>query len=247
MTPPGYYGKIPTHGDFVNRGLPQSFIAPWDNWLQEAILTSRQQLGHQWLNYYLTSPLYRFVLSPGICGENGWLGVLMPSVDKIGRYYPMTVSLMNNAGLNPFVALQKRNAWFIELEKLVLTCLKDGFNLDDFNSGINRLALEENTTSAADTQTLARQMRIPASSPAWRQALSSPDLIPDLLPDILDKELKEQYFAYSLWWTKGSELVSPSLLVCAGLPPFNGVAAMFDGNWQRWGWAGNRYSAISSE
>jgi type VI secretion system protein ImpM len=105
----GYYGKVPTHGDFVSKGLPRSFIDPWDQWLQEAILASRQQLGDQWLDYFLTSPLYHFALSPGICGDNGWLGILMPSVDKVGRYYPMTISLMINEAINPFVALQKKN------------------------------------------------------------------------------------------------------------------------------------------
>jgi type VI secretion system protein ImpM len=115
---PGYYGKVPAHGDFVSRGLPRSFIDPWDSWLQEAINTSRQQLADSWLNYYLTSPLYRFVLSPGICGQHSWQGVLMPSVDKIGRYFPLTVGLIDKQNINPFIVLQTRNNWFASVEKL---------------------------------------------------------------------------------------------------------------------------------
>lgn len=235
----GYYGKVPTNGDFVSRGLPRSFIAPWDIWLQEAIATSRRQLGSHWLNYYLTSPLYRFVLSPGICGETGWLGILMPSVDKIGRYYPMTISLMNTEGLNPFIALQKKQ-WFATMEELALSCLKDNYNLDEFNRGMDQLA-QEIVCGPADTQSLTERMNNERLPTAWRQSLNCIESIADLLPAMLDNMLKERCFAYSLWWTQGSELISPSFLFSEGLPPFDGVAAMFDGNWQQWGWEGNRY------
>ncbi len=237
---PGYYGKVHTHGDFISRGLPKTFMDPWDTWLQEAINTSRQQLNDAWLNYYLTSPIYRFVLSPGICGNNGWQGVLMPSVDKIGRYYPMTVTLMDKQQINPFVTLQIRNEWFASIENLVLSCLDDNFNLGKFNLSLNNFGFQDADYAAQTEQSL---ISIPENivNHAWQHPLNSIESMSNLLPDILDNLLKEQCVAYSLWWTRGSEIVSPSLLICEGLPPFEGMAALFDGNWQKWGWAGQRY------
>lgn len=237
---PGYYGKVPTHGDFVSRGLPGTFIDPWDAWLQEAINTSRQQLGDTWLNYYLTSPVYRFVLSPGICGNQGWQGVLMPSVDKIGRYYPMTVSLMDKQNINPFIALQARNEWFASIERLVLSCLDDNFNLEQFNISLSNFSFKEGPC-AADSEQSCIPVPEKIFHHAWQQSMKSIESIPDMLPYILDNSLKEQYFAYSLWWTQGSEIVSPSLLICEGLPHFEGMAALFDGKWQKWGWEGRCY------
>ena len=29
----GYHGKIPTQGDFIQRGLPPGFTRAWDRWL----------------------------------------------------------------------------------------------------------------------------------------------------------------------------------------------------------------------
>jgi len=237
---PGYYGKIHTHGDFVCKGLPKSFIDPWDTWLQEAINTSRQQLGDTWLKHYLTSPLYRFVLTPGICGGYGWQGVLMPSVDKIGRYYPMTVSLMDKQNINPFIALQTRNKWFVSIEKLVLSCLEDNFNLERFNSDLSQLSFEAES-GAAQTEPLSTPIPDKKFHHAWQQPLQSIESMPSLLPHILDNSLKEQCFAYSLWWTQGSDRVSPSLLICEGLPHFEGMAALLDGDWQKWGWENQRY------
>lgn len=244
----GYYGKVPTHGDFITRGLPRSFIEPWDIWLQEAILASRQQLGEDWLNHYLTSPLYHFALSPGICGDSGWMGVLMPSVDRIGRYYPMTIGLMNNAEMNPFIAMQK-TAWFAQIEEIALSCLKDGYDLDEFNQAIDRLG-QTIGLIPSDTLPLTERIdRMPFHT-AWRQPLHSIDSLNKLMPSFLDRVLRERCLAYSLWWTEGSEQIPSSFLFSEGLPPVENVAAMFDGDWQKWGWGENHYpghfSGISS-
>ena len=82
MTTLGFYGKLASRGDFVSRALPQSFIGPWDSWLAAGLLASQNSLGGDWLNTYLVSPLWRFVLAPGVCGPNAAAGVVMPSIDQ---------------------------------------------------------------------------------------------------------------------------------------------------------------------
>ena len=236
----GYYGKVSTQGDFVSRGLPASFIDPWDTWLQEAVVSSRQQLGESWLNCYLTGPIYRFALAPGICGENGWLGIVMPSVDSIGRYYPMTIATMNRQNINPFLAMQQEETWFSNIEALALSSLADGFSMELFNDGLN--ALKPNVIFFSDDATRpVDRITKQTSHQAWQRTMGGNQKITEVLPFFLNDFLKDHYFTYSLWWTQGSELVSPSLLICEGLPPFDGVAAMLDGNWKQWGWEGNRY------
>ena len=48
---PGWYGKIPSLGDFVSRRLPADFIVLWDNWLQQAIASSQTRLGDNWVEH----------------------------------------------------------------------------------------------------------------------------------------------------------------------------------------------------
>ena len=88
----GIFGKIPAHGDFIERQLPRSFLTPWDEWLQRGIASSKELLGNQWLEIYLTSPIWHFCASPGVIDEKAWAGILMPSVDSVGRYFPLTVA-----------------------------------------------------------------------------------------------------------------------------------------------------------
>src|SRR5205823_13132814 len=49
----GFYGKLPSHGDFLRRRVSDAFVGVWDGWLQECIAASRTALGARWLDLYL--------------------------------------------------------------------------------------------------------------------------------------------------------------------------------------------------
>ena len=88
----GLFGKLPSRGDFVQLGLPGSFVRPWDAWLQQVMAGSRDRMGDGWLAAFLESPVWRFALPGGMCGVGAALGLLMPSVDRVGRYFPLTLA-----------------------------------------------------------------------------------------------------------------------------------------------------------
>ncbi len=90
----GFYGKLPARGDFVRVGLPRAFTDPWDSWLQMAIAGSRNRMGEDWLAAYLEAPIWRFALPPGLCGAQPVVGAMLPSVDKAGRYFPLTFAAL---------------------------------------------------------------------------------------------------------------------------------------------------------
>ena len=74
----GVFGKLPAHGDFIYRDLPTQFVNVLDSWLQGFVGGSREQLGEQWLDIYLTSPIWRFAFSEGVVDEHGWAGLFLP-------------------------------------------------------------------------------------------------------------------------------------------------------------------------
>jgi type VI secretion system protein ImpM len=88
----GFCGKIPARGDFVQAGLPRAFTDPWDRWMQRMVAASRSTLGEAWLPAWLEAAVWRFALSPGICGPGAVIGLWMPSVDCVGRYFPLTLA-----------------------------------------------------------------------------------------------------------------------------------------------------------
>jgi len=89
---PGWYGKLPGIGDFASRRLPDPFRSVWDRWLQNGLARLRRLYADDWTDRYLKAPLWCFVLGEGVIGGGCWLGVLMPSVDGVGRYFPFTIA-----------------------------------------------------------------------------------------------------------------------------------------------------------
>ncbi len=227
----GFFGKLPSHGDFLTRRLPRGFTDPWDRWLQNAVADSREQLGEDWLDIYLTSPIWRFALSTGLCGETAWCGILMPSVDRVGRYFPLTVAAPLQPGGNLTALLHDDAQWFSRCEELALASLAEEIPLEAFDQALTDLpppAIPPRP-GAVSSDSMGR--------PAWQFELPS---LESAFPvsDALNQTLLERAFpAYSLWWSEGSERVRPSLLVTEGLPPIQGFAALLDGNWVNWNWS----------
>ncbi|MET0857459.1 MAG: type VI secretion system-associated protein TagF [Telluria sp.] len=216
----GFFGKVSSHGDFVARRLPPSFQEPWDAWLQAGLQASRQALGPDWLATYLGSPIWRFALTPGLCGAGGWAGVLMPSVDRVGRHFPLTLA---GAGAGPLDQLSRCGEWYGRLEVLALSTLCEGFSLDAFDAALH--ALEAPRLAAAAAPGLTVLALDPDQPMDDELAAPSARLLAGIAAAALD--------GHSLWWTDGSAKVAPCVLVCRGLPAPEAFAGLLDAKWQR--------------
>ncbi|WP_426400946.1 type VI secretion system-associated protein TagF (plasmid) [Ralstonia sp. R-29] len=92
-TLPAWYGKIPGSGDFVNRRLPQALANWWERWLQQGMSAMRQRGDGEIERYYTVAPVWNFLIPAG--AGTHWVqpGCLAPSCDRVGRYYPVVVTL----------------------------------------------------------------------------------------------------------------------------------------------------------
>lgn len=147
---PGWYGKLPCLGDFASRRLPQPFITAWDDWLQLSMTASRAQLGAQWLDIYLHSPIWRFALLPGVVGSSFWAGLIMPSVDKVGRHFPLTIAVPLEPRPGIFAAVMAADHWYTELEDVALATLNVDFPLDRFEAELADLPFQDDLVQQSD-------------------------------------------------------------------------------------------------
>jgi type VI secretion system protein ImpM len=92
IEPMGWYGKLPGTGDFAQRRLPSRFVSVWDRWLQNGFEYLKFAKS-DWAQSYLEGHIWFFTLGPSIIGPKPWLGVLVPSVDSVGRYFPLTIAI----------------------------------------------------------------------------------------------------------------------------------------------------------
>jgi type VI secretion system protein ImpM len=215
MDAAGLFGKLPSRGDFVSRRLPREFIDVWDDWLRRAMAESRASLGDAWLDSYLTSPIWRFSIMPGICGPGGYVGLMMPSIDKVGRYFPLTVAARLPDGTSALGSAIAAAAWFDESEKLLLGQLED--DPPDFDVFDNQL--EELSRSMHPAGNLALPAASEAATPScqWElralEGASTGLAICSMAGGIIIDEIGP----ISIWWesTGGS---GSRFIACKGLP-----------------------------
>ena len=143
----GFYGKLPSEGDFVTRRLPWEFTSAWDDWLQQGMQASREALGAAWLERYLSAPIWRFQLAPGVCGPAGWRGLFFASVDRVGRYFPLTLAFADGSG--PALAALRDDDW-LAIEDAALAGLSPTLPIDEFDRAVAALAPPAGVPTPAD-------------------------------------------------------------------------------------------------
>lgn len=86
----GWWGKLPTRGDFVGRGMPRAWLRVWDEWLQRGLAHGARQLGAEAFRHRLLAmPPWQGLILPATPGLGTWCGVVAPSSDRVGRAYPL--------------------------------------------------------------------------------------------------------------------------------------------------------------
>ncbi|HEY5602219.1 MAG TPA: type VI secretion system-associated protein TagF [Gammaproteobacteria bacterium] len=231
----GIYGKLPAHGDFISRNLPSAFLNYWDEWLQGFIASSQEQLTDDWLNTYLTGPIWRFALSRGCVDGNAWVGVMMPSVDSVGRYFPFCVvnRLQNESNLVDIISAQAN--WFEAIEEIALDALQNEYNADTLMEKLQHHPFENRPYYYRKDQSLA--LAESAAQGNLALVMDFEEQLPSSTNSVLlDWLMSRQFPSYSLWHSKGSDQVQPSFLISQGLPSLGGAAGMLQGDWKRWNW-----------
>lgn len=208
----GFYGKMPSRGDFVTRALPSAFVRAWDGWLAASIDASRRALGAAWLERFLLAPPWRFALAPGIAGPTGWIGVMATSIDAVGRAFPLTLAGALPAGVGLGRLAGDPTAALGRLERLALALIDGSLDPEAASGEVGAVA------AAAVTA---------ATAPVERHALGGPDAggwATDGRPQAsiavrLTMTARAAGFDdRSLWWHEGGAGTDPRTIVCVGLP-----------------------------
>jgi len=217
---PAWYGKLPGLGDFASRRMAPDFLELWDPWLAQGMLALRERKPTAWLDDYLVSPSWRFLLMPaclpGALGAQAWAGVLMPSVDKVGRYFPFTIVRRLAHPPNSLQGLQALWQELARCDELAADALNDDWNAD-------RLEVELSAScpdlSEGPAPPVVADLRL-----IHGQLLELPNGLGG--PEQLVGEALQQWVPHALgrsyWYTCASPS-SARMQVCKGLPSCAGA------------------------
>jgi type VI secretion system ImpM family protein len=240
----GFYGKLPSHGDFLRRRVGDAFLGVWDAWLQDCIHASRSVLGDTWLDVYLTSPAWRFACAAGACGPAPVVGVMAPSVDRVGRYFPLTVIAQLPLEAELLAVATTAHAFFDSIERLVIdTLTADVVDVDAFDVQLMMLGRVLEVTSPAIVHLEpAAAAVLESRHDAWQLPIGSASNLRAVLEQVMTHRLSAVYEPLVMWWTDGSAKVEPSCLITKGLPHPDSFAALLDGSW-----ASGRWRSVKAE
>jgi type VI secretion system protein ImpM len=124
---PILFGKLPTHGDFVQRGLDLTACDAWDRWASEGLAAARAALGERFDDAHDRAPPWRFIDPPGRFGRDWRAGALAPSIDAAGRRFMIMVAA---DGLSPDQAGGGGEAIAEEMEALIYQAFESGWDAD---------------------------------------------------------------------------------------------------------------------
>ena len=217
----GYYGKLPLRGDFIQRNVDAEFIQIWDTWLQNVITNSKEILGDQWLNYYLVSPIWRFYLP--LPNNTAFSGLMLPSVDKVGRYFPFTIFNSVDISIPVQNYIINNDNWFNNAEQLAMNALDESIDFDQLNLAIDLINQTHNSvTQTIETKSI-HNFRVPLNDNMdINQGFTQ---LNQVLPQTISKQ-------YSYWWTAGNDHITGNLFCSENMPDDNVYTAMLDGQWQ---------------
>jgi type VI secretion system ImpM family protein len=235
----GFYGKLPSHGDFLRRRVSDAFVDAWDAWLRGCLAASRSSLGERWLDVYLTSPAWRFVCAPGTCGPVPVVGLMAPSVDRVGRYFPLTLVSELPAHVSLLAASTAAASFFDGAERLVIeTLAAEHVDFESFDQGVIRLGDELGSVSIPPRVLLdpVAASLLNGDTQSWQIPIGSSDRLATIFEQLLSLRLSAMYNPLGLWWTEGSAIVDPSCLIAKGLPDPDTFAALLDGSWAQHRW-----------
>lgn len=216
--PIGLYGKLPSHGDFLQRGVADGFVNVWDEWLQAGLSSSRRELGDGWLDVYLTSPVWRFALASGVIGVSAWAGILMPSVDRVGRYFPLTIVAELVPSVRPLELAAIAHGWFDWSETLARQALEHDVLDLDLLEGQLRDSAALLSTDRLLTGALEPLESADAEMPLWQLPLPSEGDMGQFCALLAGALVGPARDPLALWWTTGSQHLSPTVLMTRGLP-----------------------------
>ena len=230
----GLYGKLPSHGDFVLRRLPQEFVSIWDEWLQQGIAESKIALGNGWEECYREAPVCRFLLAPGTCGDFAWAGLWQPSVDRVGRRFPLTVAASLPSNVDALETMLAAGSWYASLERETAAAFEPDVQFDTLDSNLEQLAFPAiclvQADASEDTLPIVERVVSAFKSPIPQPATS----------DVVRSKLQSEKIMVgpfdSVWSGMSVTGREAPFLVTKGLPSAARFCAMLDGNWAQAGW-----------
>lgn len=188
----GWYGKLPSAGDFLKRRFPEALWQQWTHWFQVGLLNwqKNEEQRPEGDRQFDAAPVWNFVVPPMLGSQLVQMGCLLPARDNVGRQYPVCalITFSPQSWTQPQLALA--GEWYQQVGRTLLHAVRNRFTAEQLDQALllipaPALPVSETRSDILDVIGYADQ----PSTLSWRQA-----------SDCFDP----QHYT-SFWWTNQTD------------------------------------------
>jgi type VI secretion system protein ImpM len=231
----GLFGKIPSVGDFVSRGLSPQLCEKLDQLLQAALVAATADGTDARLVMGMAQPAM-VAIRPGVLCPSGFSGLWFPSQDRVGRVFPLCV------GLETPAEQAKAPLIWPSFPLMQALCIGVVQAMQAANGPDEMLA---RMPAATDWDRLASQ-NIPFTSLGdetvpnapfndAQLALQGPESQMSVASRALGSRLP--WVAEILGYSIAPDGSATRFFASRSMLAWSSFAAVFDGRWQHWAWS----------
>lgn len=236
----GYFGKVPAAADFVFHGLPMRTCDLWADHMAEWLAVSREMVGDDWTERFLTSPVWRFVISKNVIGPQCWVGVLAGSIDSVGRTFPFTAMIAVDMALQDTQPISLLDPRLDRVEGHLLSFIEGHISqetlmkvIGDTDAALARdLGTSIWSSGNAEIKPADGDRAVCLCGPSLPSGPHDP-MAAFRWPSETQSEGPRRL---CLWWHDAYHDRNAELCVSRGLPPRESVIPFFLGDWEGFGW-----------
>lgn len=231
----GLFGKMPSHGDFVSRGLSAGLTQQLDQLVQGALGAAVARVGDARQVMSQAAPLM-VSFRPGAMGPAGFAGLWYPSHDRVGRVFPLCIGMECDAGQSRVPLLWPT----VALTRLLCGTLVGALQSDATADELLARLPTPDAWAAATTDRIpfsdVGDETVPAiSSDQSFFSAEGPEESMSLNTRALCSRLP--WSAQLLGTAVAGDGSARTYFACRELSAPERLAALFDAQWQHWGWS----------
>ncbi|QHM73894.1 type VI secretion system-associated protein TagF [Mixta intestinalis] len=134
----GWYGKLPSAGDFLQRRFPEALSRQWTHWFQVGLMNwqKNEEQRSDEAQRFAKAPVWNFVVPPMLGSQLVQMGCLLPARDSVGRQYPV-------CALHSFTPAEWTNGrltqagdWYQQLGRTLLLAVQDGYSAAELDGAL---------------------------------------------------------------------------------------------------------------
>ncbi|MGN8001921.1 type VI secretion system-associated protein TagF [Acidovorax sp. 22279] len=212
-----WYGKLPSLGDFVGRRMPHALSSEWDAWMREGMEQLRRADGAGWSDTFVNAPLWFFIASLSTQGSPV-IGALAPSVDRVGRYYPLTVMATAPHAGCPFADDVQVKAFLAGARSAIVEARRRALSVDDLDRRVSLLPNPFGTTLPSEREpSLIQDILLDLHEASQAHQATASDLAENItLPAGEWRAHTALFGEQSLWWISPTHRLESQELVHHG-------------------------------